>query len=193
MAAELRLYPRLLDKPFDVVFRHVDRYLQAARMVGHLGGGQRWLDAACGAGYGAQLLAHFAETVVGYDIDPDAVQYASAHYQTEGTEFTTAVVGIFDVVFAVEVVEHMPRDQAPAYLSQLANWTTQGGLVIISTPLPEHSNPSPVNPHHCYEYCLGELVELCTAAGLETLAHHRYPVTFTDGTSSHQGILKLRR
>jgi 2-polyprenyl-3-methyl-5-hydroxy-6-metoxy-1,4-benzoquinol methylase len=191
--AELRLYPRNLDKPADVVFRHVDRYLRAARAVGRIGAGERWLDAACGAGYGTQLLAHFAESVVGYDIDPEAVEYARRTYQGPGVAFVSAVSGVFDVVFAVEVVEHMPRDQAEGYLRQLAGWTRPGGLLLISTPILEVSNPHPANPHHCYEYCLPELASLCESAGLRMLEVQLYPVTFTDGTSAQQGILKLGR
>jgi 2-polyprenyl-3-methyl-5-hydroxy-6-metoxy-1,4-benzoquinol methylase len=191
--ADLRLYPRNLDKALDIVFRHVDRYLQAAGMAGHIGAGERWLDAACGSGYGTQLLSHFASRVVGYDIDPEAVSYAARTYHGEGIEFASVVSGVFDVVIAVEVVEHMPREQAQGYLQQLASWTREGGVVVVSTPILERSNPHPPNPHHCYEYSLVELTELCLAAGLPAVEHKLYPVTFTDGTSSHQGILKLRR
>src|SRR5687767_14783250 len=71
------------------------------------------LDAACGTGYGSEILADSATRLVGIDCDKGAIEYASRHYRRENAEFHVAYVeatefgpGAFDVVVSFETVEH---------------------------------------------------------------------------------------
>src|SRR5690349_3551922 len=60
----------------ESAYAHWHRYAFARRLAP----GKRVLDAACGEGYGAALLAGVAESVVGVDIDGLAVAHAAGRY-----------------------------------------------------------------------------------------------------------------
>ena len=103
-----RLVPGEVD--VDLLNEHLARYAFAAR----LSRGKRVLDAGCGAGYGSAELAASAVSVVGVDVAPEAVAFATAHYQLPNLRFELASCtalphspGSFDLVAAFEVIEHL--------------------------------------------------------------------------------------
>jgi cyclopropane fatty-acyl-phospholipid synthase-like methyltransferase len=60
-------------KDFQMHYEHLHRYAFAAQLVK----GKRVLDLACGEGYGSNMLAQEAESVIGLDIDEKVVYHAS--------------------------------------------------------------------------------------------------------------------
>ncbi len=69
------------------------------------------LDAACGTGYGTNLLREAASDIVGVDIDQETVKYASRIYpdmsfkQSDlNKEFPD---GLFDLCVSFETIEHL--------------------------------------------------------------------------------------
>src|SRR5580698_6057306 len=79
-----RVIPGEVD--VDLLNEHMARYTFAARLAR----GKRVLDAGCGAGYGSAELARAAESVVGVDCAPDAVEFARAHYPVANLKFEVA-------------------------------------------------------------------------------------------------------
>ena len=60
----------------DLFFQHVGRYLFAKANVS----GRVVLDAACGSGYGSDILSQKAKQVVGIDISWEAIQQCKARF-----------------------------------------------------------------------------------------------------------------
>jgi len=120
---------------------HLDRYEFAARRLrGVLAGDARILDAACGTGYGSDILKRSAAQVTGIDIEADAIEYARAKYGTDRCTFQVSnVVEMssiapkqFDSVVSFETIEHV--DQPLLFLQNIRRVLKQNGILIISTP-----------------------------------------------------------
>ena len=100
--------------------------------------GKRALDVGCGAGLLCEPLARRGAKVTGVDAAPELIGVAEAHaaaaglaidYRAIGVE---AVMGLFDLVTAMEVVEHVANPGA--FVRSLATRIAPGGLLILSTP-----------------------------------------------------------
>jgi 2-polyprenyl-6-hydroxyphenyl methylase/3-demethylubiquinone-9 3-methyltransferase len=111
-----------------------------ARIAARLIPPVRLLDLGCGAGIAAEALARCGHTVLGLDASEDAIEAARSHaaglnldlaYRTGTAEDLAADGARFDVITALEVIEHVP-DQ-PAFLRLLAALVAPGGLVFVST------------------------------------------------------------
>lgn len=137
--------------------RHVAAYRFAAEQVR----GMRVLDAGCGEGYGAAILAGTAAEVVGVDRDGGVVRHASSRYPGVSFEVgdLTAIPfpgRSFDVVAALQVIEHLERPRE--FLDECARVLKPGGLLILSTPNQLTFSPRGVrNPFHTFEFSPGEL------------------------------------
>ena len=101
--------------------------------------GKRALDVGCGAGLLCEPLARMGAEVTGVDAAKENVAAASAHAQASGLavtyhagELSAMELGRFDLVCAMEVIEHVA--DKPAFLTQLAAHLAPGGLMVISTP-----------------------------------------------------------
>ena len=100
--------------------------------------GKRALDVGCGAGLLCEPLARLGAKVTGVDAAPELIAAAQDHaaavglgidYRAAGVE---ALDGAYDLVTAMEVVEHV-ADPA-AFVRSLAARLAPGGLMILSTP-----------------------------------------------------------
>jgi 2-polyprenyl-6-hydroxyphenyl methylase/3-demethylubiquinone-9 3-methyltransferase len=101
--------------------------------------GRRALDVGCGAGLLAEPLARLGAEVTGVDAAAENVAVAQAHADASGLaidyragELDTLGLGRFDLVTAMEVIEHV-ADKA-AFLAGLARHLAPGGLMILSSP-----------------------------------------------------------
>jgi 2-polyprenyl-6-hydroxyphenyl methylase/3-demethylubiquinone-9 3-methyltransferase len=111
-----------------------------SRITARLGGPVRLLDLGCGAGIAAEAFARRGHDVLGLDASADAIQAARAHaagqdltlaYRAGDAETLLAEAAQFDVVTALEVIEHV-ADQAD-FMRLLARLVRPGGLVFVST------------------------------------------------------------
>ena len=102
---------------------------------------KRVLDAACGEGYGAALLAHTARHVTGADLAEDALAHARARYSAQhNLEFVHADAtrlerfadASFDLVVSFETLEHLHAHDE--LLAGFARVLAPSGLLIVSTP-----------------------------------------------------------
>ncbi|MBU2957031.1 bifunctional 2-polyprenyl-6-hydroxyphenol methylase/3-demethylubiquinol 3-O-methyltransferase UbiG [Paracoccus sp. 1_MG-2023] len=102
--------------------------------------GLRVLDIGCGGGLVAEPMTRLGATVVGADAAELNINVARAHAETQGLEIdyraTTAEAladagEVFDVVLALEIVEHV-ADPAE-FVATCRRLVRPGGLVILST------------------------------------------------------------
>src|SRR5881398_3664540 len=72
------------------------RHLVVYRWIAERMSGLDVVDMACGEGYGADVLAGAARSVVGVDANPDAHAQAAARYPRENLRFARDLVERFD-------------------------------------------------------------------------------------------------
>jgi len=100
--------------------------------------GKTALDVGCGAGLLAEPLARLGAKVTAIDAASEVIAVAKAHAagQALQIDYRHAAVedlaGRFDLVTAMEVIEHVADPQA--FLHSLAERLAPGGLLILSTP-----------------------------------------------------------
>ena len=121
----------------EIWYEHWHRYAFAAPLVG----GRRVLDAACGEGYGSNLLAGHAREVVGVDVSDDAIRHARARYlparanlRFEQADATTLPFadGSFDAVVSFETLEHLAAHEQ--LVAGFARVLVDDGVLLISSP-----------------------------------------------------------
>ncbi|HEY1242463.1 MAG TPA: methyltransferase domain-containing protein [Bryobacteraceae bacterium] len=154
-----RLIPGQVE--VDLFNEHLARYAFAGRLAA----GKRVLDAGCGTGYGSAELARLADSVVGADIAPEAVDYAREHYRSPNLQFEQASCtalphppASFDLVVAFEVIEHLADWRE--MLREARRLLAPGGQFIVSTPnrlyYTESRGESGANPFHVHEFDFDE-------------------------------------
>lgn len=70
-----RFLPGINDIKLEI--EHYQRYLSVQRLVKD----KIVLDAACGEGYGSDILAKYAKKVIGIDLDNDTITRAKVKYK----------------------------------------------------------------------------------------------------------------
>jgi len=145
-------------------YEHLHRYAYATQFVQN----KRVLDLACGEGYGSYLLARTAESVVGIDIDEDAIRHARNKYLKQNLEFKVGsitevpIVGehCFDVAVCYEALEHI--EDHHKLLGEVKRLLTPDGIFIVSTPNKTvyTDEPQYTNPFHVHELYFDEFREL---------------------------------
>ena len=148
----------------EIWYEHMHRYVFARHFVA----GLDVLDAACGEGYGAALLAGPARHVTGVDLSDDAVAHARERYAGAGNlEFRAADVSqlpfddaSFDRVISFETIEHLAGQRE--MLAEFRRVLRPDGLLILSSPDREvySGDLGTDNPHHVRELSREELLDL---------------------------------
>jgi len=98
------------------------------------------LDIGCGAGLLAEPLSRLGANVTGLDPAPGNIEVARRHAEATGANLTYRAAtlealalepGRFDVVLAMEVVEHV--NDVPAFVASACSLAKSGGLFAAST------------------------------------------------------------
>lgn len=141
----------------EIAYEHWHRYAFARAFVV----GRRVLDVSCGEGYGSALLAEAAAEVVGIDIASEAVDHARRAYAGRARlrfERGSAIAlplpdASIDVAVSFETIEHLPREEQPRMVRELARVLTRDGVLLLSAPNPvEYSQARDYrNPFHLHE------------------------------------------
>ena len=148
----------------DLLNEHMARYRFAQRFAA----GKVVLDAACGSGYGAAMLAENATAVVGCDISHEAIEYARRVYgaskagalRVEYSESDCLALPFpsarFDLVVAFEIIEHLENPQA--FLKEMDRVLGPAGILIVSTPnrLYYTEERGEINLFHRHEFIFDE-------------------------------------
>ncbi|MEO2169982.1 MAG: methyltransferase domain-containing protein [bacterium] len=137
------------------------RHLAAYHLVGPMVVGKEVLEAGCGEGYGASMMAEHAARVVGIDYNGVALGIAREKHSRPNVEFrevnllelAETAPGTFDAVTNFQVLEHLD-DPAP-FLAAAAACLKPGGCLILTTPNRLASVSE--NPYHVHEYVADEL------------------------------------
>jgi SAM-dependent methyltransferase len=148
--------------------RHLAVYEWIAARVA----GAAVLDMACGEGYGSDVLARSAASVVGVDGNPEAYEHAKLKYTRPGLSFEWGAVetygeaGAFDAVVFLQTIEHVV--DPPAVLGHFHSLLAPRGVAYVSTPnvltLAPAGAAKSGNPWHLREYRAGEFAALCRGA-----------------------------
>jgi 2-polyprenyl-3-methyl-5-hydroxy-6-metoxy-1,4-benzoquinol methylase len=145
--------------------RHLGVYEWIAERVA----GKRVVDMACGEGYGSNVLAGSAASVVGVDANPEAYEHARLRYTRPNLRFERDLVESFsepcDAVIFLQTIEHV--EDAGAILEHFRFMLAPGGVAYVSTPnlltlAPPGAEKSD-NPWHVREYRATEFRQLCEA------------------------------
>ena len=145
--------------------RHLVVYEWIARHVE----GLRAIDMACGEGYGADVLARAAASVVGVDANPEAHEHARLRYTRANLRYARDLVERFsepaDAVVFLQTIEHL--EDPGAVLEHFRSLIGEQGAVFVSTPnvltLAPRGAPRSDNPWHVHEYRRAEFEQLCRA------------------------------
>ncbi len=129
------------------------------------------LEAGCGEGYGANLIADVARRVIGLDYDEATVAHVRARYPRVDMRHGNLAGlpladGAVDVVVNFQVIEHL-WDQGQ-FVRECLRVLRPGGCLLMSTPNRITFSPgrdTPINPFHTRELNAAELTDLLTAAG----------------------------
>ncbi len=140
------------------------------------------LEAGCGEGYGADLLAGVARRVIAVDYDAGTAAHAARRYPRLDVARTNLVAlplrdGAIDVVVSLQVIEHLWEQER--FLRECRRVLRPGGALLVSTPNRITFSPgrdTPLNPFHTRELSGPELAGLVRAAGFTDVAvqglHH---------------------
>jgi SAM-dependent methyltransferase len=158
--------------------RHEAAYLALAPHCA----GATVLEAGCGEGYGADLLAGIARHVIALDYDRLTAEHVRRVYPrvaaVRGNLATLPLADAsVDVVANLQVIEHL-WDQA-GFLTECRRVLRPGGRLLITTPNRITFSPgrdTPLNPFHTRELSPSELDCLLRDAGftVTTLAGLRH-------------------
>jgi len=176
-----RLNPVRLAYIRDAVDSHWGSTVDDARPLS----GKRALDVGCGAGLLAEPLSRLGAEVTGLDAAAENIAVAATHAEGAGLaityrhgELAALEAEPFDLVTCMEVIEHVA--DKPAFVAQLAQRLTSGGLLVMSTPnrtqrsrlllvgAAEAVGKIPRGTHHWDDFITPEeLRELLATTGLE--------------------------
>ncbi len=120
----------------EIWYEHWHRYAFARPLCA----GKRVLDAACGEGYGSNLLAAVAADVIGVDVSAQAIEHARSRYADRSNlrferidatalpDFGTS----FDRIVSFETLEHLQAQEqlVDGFAKQLGD----DGILLISSP-----------------------------------------------------------
>jgi 2-polyprenyl-3-methyl-5-hydroxy-6-metoxy-1,4-benzoquinol methylase len=108
------------------------------------------LDVGCGDGYFLSILKDRPYEKIGIDLSKKAIAMARA--MTPEVEYICSnVSGLdneYDVVTAIEVLEHIPDNLEGLFLKSIFSKTKKNGFTIISVP----TTVAPLNPKHFRHY-----------------------------------------
>jgi SAM-dependent methyltransferase len=129
------------------------------------------LEAGCGEGYGADLIASTARRVVAVDYDAATIAHVGTRYpRVQVLAANLAAVPMpdasVDVVVNFQVIEHL-WDQ-PQFITECLRLLRPGGLLLMSTPNRITFTPgsdTPLNPFHTRELNAAELRQLLEDGG----------------------------
>lgn len=159
-----RIYPGQDTIAKEIEQEHIERYNFAANYLK-----KEWvvLDAACGSGYGTQILSKVVKKIVGIDVSKEAIVYAKNNFQSSDINFFKANLEekllfddeYFDAIVSFETIEHLKKQEL--MIKEFSRVLKKDGLLIISSPDKKTITKTGVkNPYHIKELSKKEFINL---------------------------------
>lgn len=131
-----RFIPGIEDDKLGI--EHYQRYLSVRGLVQD----KVVLDAACGEGYGSNIIASVAKNVTGLDIDADTIERAKVTYSEQNNlhflqgSIESIPLGneSIDAVVSFETIEHVSEQIQHNFLNEIARVLKKDGILVMSTP-----------------------------------------------------------
>ncbi len=156
------------------------------------------LDIGCAYGFFLDEARKLGMSVHGLDISKDAIKWMENHLGISGTVGTSsdAPEGPFDIVTAIEVIEHVPDPHS--FVTDLHKRLKNGGILVIHTGAIDtltarllgkwwwYLNP----PDHCTIFNRPALRNLISSSGFNLLEHRLMPYNWVGLDNM---LLKLAR
>ena len=147
----------LKEIEYDILNRrHIERYaLIRQYLFGDV------LDVSCGSGYGAYLVSNNPDinSVLGLDIDQEAIDWANDHFATEKVSFARKRIedhtSKADVLVSIETIEHL---EDPKILNDLAE-RCKVNQVLVSYPSKKTTH---YNKYHYRDFIDDEIIRIFT-------------------------------
>lgn len=155
------------------------------------------MDIGCGDGAYACTLASRCQEIVGIDADWDAIHFANIgkkKYHVKNAVFRqipisricerfSGRVGQFNVIYAMDVIEHLPDPME--LLKTMAVMLAPDGVALIGTPL--FVKPELVSRYRVKEYTRGEIHDLISSC-LDVQGETTVPLRREDSVLYEQGF-----
>lgn len=112
----------------------LSRYKFAAKMACR---DARILELGCSEGIGVPILAEFAQSYTGVDLDRQAIADAQRNFPGQrfiAEDFLEREYGAFEAVISMDVVEHIYPEQEHRFWSSVHANLAPEGVAIIGTP-----------------------------------------------------------
>ncbi len=180
--------------------RWINRYKKCIQLTGRSGG--KWLDAACGSGYGTEIISVFAGSVIGADVDSKTIAYAKKHHGSNANidfinkdilDFSSWEKNKFDVVISIETIEHM-LDAEP-FFKQVFRLLKTDGLFVVTTPESQvGGGKNPNNQFHLNEYTYDQFSNILKSTFCEVVISAEKAI-FTTGLETVQmyAVCKVKK
>jgi ubiquinone/menaquinone biosynthesis C-methylase UbiE len=157
-------WERISEEENSSVFKeHIERYKFASKYSKN----KKVLDAACGTGYGSDLLTKSAKEVTGIDISQKTIDFCKKKYlspnflQMNATKIKFKNESV-DLIVSFETIEHLKEYEN--MLSEFVRVLKKQGKLIISTPNKKirknFFTEIPNNPFHIQEFTKKEFRKL---------------------------------
>jgi 2-polyprenyl-3-methyl-5-hydroxy-6-metoxy-1,4-benzoquinol methylase len=146
------------DPNFWIKIEHLGRYLFTLDYMKKINFGIDAMDAGCGNGYGTNVLSKSVDSIMGFDIDLEAITYAKDKHnniQFKQFDFSNSLsneIGYskFNFVVAFEFLEHLFNPENT--IKDFYNLLKPNGIFICSVPNPKFEsideNGKPKNKFH---------------------------------------------
>lgn len=113
----------------------LSRYKFAAKMACK---GRDVLELGCSEGIGTPILAEFARSYTGVDMDAEAIAAAQRNFGSAAVfiadDFLNKTYGKFGAVISLDVVEHIVPEIEHYYFDTIAANLTDDGIAVVGTP-----------------------------------------------------------
>ena len=147
------------DDPRRLTFL-LSRYKFVAKMLSGL---EHVLEIGCADAFGTRVVLQEVKKVTAIDFDPAFVEDVKSRMEADWEidvrlhDILVEPVGeLFDGAYALDVLEHIPRESEQRFLANIAASLTHCGVLIIGTPSVESQNyasaPSKAGHKNCKDY-----------------------------------------